>query len=341
MRDSLFFRLLDTLTLTTVSKIVVWVLGVMLLYALYEYCGVDYITLFKRYSLRFIRFLGSRVNAMEQTYQRDLLIGRIKEVEKNGRRNRKVKHYRFLNDLIIDLGLKERGCTPYEFLFALLLFTFIGSITFASFVFRNTALIIFIYPLLFIGVVCALYTKANVAHDRRIDAILESENAICNNIKNGVVVAVRNSIDLIPLEVRNIYRDFLDDVESKNIHIVTALQSLNNNLGSITDDFIKKCCVLETEEEKGMANMFKDIVEVNNIKTEIRTDMKRKFEKVVLMFLFLMGLVSLFIVGMIVIYPVIRRFYLHNPVGQIILIIDALIMVGEFVYITKQKAISF
>lgn len=335
MQKSLFESLQDSLTLTNVSHLVSVLLFLMLIYALYAYCGVDYIILLRKYGTQLIHFIGGKLNKAEQNYRRDLLIGKINN------KNRKVKHYRFLNDLIIDLELKGRGCTPYEFLFILLVGTLLVSTGIACLLFNNAVLIPFVYPIAFIVITCILYTKGNAAHDRRIEATLQSENAVCNNIKHGVVVAVRNSIDLIPLDVRDAYKDFLDNVEAKNVHIKTALLELNNNLGSMTDDFIKKCIVLETEEEKGIAGMFADIVEVNNIKSEIRINMKRKFEEVSFMIAILLGAIMLFLCVFIALYEILQNFYLRNPFGQMIILIDVLILVLVYMYILKQKATTF
>ena len=40
----------------------------------------------------------------------------------------------------------------------------------------------------------------------RIEAVIEAENIIANSIKDGVVVSIRNSIDLIPETVRAEFR---------------------------------------------------------------------------------------------------------------------------------------
>ena len=131
-------------------------------------------------------------------------------------------------------------------------------------------------PIVFAFILCILYTKANISHDARIEGVIEAENIISNNIKGGVVPAVRNSIDMIPKIVRTEFRDFLDNVEQKNYHISTALMELNNNLGSIADDFIKKCIEFETSEEHGISGMFKDVVEINNVKYKVISQRKIK-----------------------------------------------------------------
>lgn len=272
------------------------------------------------------------IRGRETAYQRDLAIG------KNSEKSRKVKLYRFLNDLTIDLGLKQTGITPYEFLFFTMLLCGIATILFCTTVFGSILMFIPFFPIVTIAAICAMYTRANVAHDTRIEAIIEAENIVCNNIKGGVLVAVKSSIDVIPKQVRVEFKDFIDNVEQKNYHIKTALQELNLHLGSIADDFIKKCIVFELEEEHGIAGMFADVVEVNNIKMEMRTEMKRRFEEVKHQFIIGLGMILVFLFGVMAIYSDIAHFYLKTGIGQIILALDALIVLLEFVYITYLRA---
>lgn len=284
----------------------------------------------------FLRWLmhicGGFINKKETMYHRDLEVGKINE-----KRNT-VKIYRFLNDLIIDLGLNQKGATPYEFLFIVAVCVFFGTIALCQILFGSLLMVIVMYPIVFAGVICVLYTKANLAHDTRIESVIEAENIICNNIAGGVLAAVKGSIDVIPSQVRMDFKDFIDNVEHKNYHIRTALMELNNHLGSVADDFIKKCIVFEMEEEHGIVGMFKDIVEINNVKMEMRTEMKRRFEEVKVQFIIGAIMIFLFLGGVIAIYPDVAYFYLKMPIGQIILALDLLIMVAEFVFITYLRA---
>ena len=274
------------------------------------------------------RFISNR----ETAYQRDIAIGKSNE------KSKKVKLYRFFNELTIDLGIKSTGITPYEFLFIICLVCGAFTLMLCLTVFGTVLMFIPFFPVITIGTVCALYTKANVAHDTRIEAIIEAENIICNSIKGGVLVAVKTSLDVIPKEVRPEFRDFIDNVEHKNYHIKTALQELNLELGSVADDFIKKCIVFELEEEHGIAGMFKDVVEVNNIRMEMRTEMKRRFEEVKNEFIIGAGMIILFLAGIIVIYQDIAYFYFKTWIGNLLFAIDALILMAEFVYITYLRA---
>ncbi|MEM4385683.1 MAG: hypothetical protein QXD03_03955, partial [Candidatus Anstonellales archaeon] len=280
----------------------------------------------------FINKFSRLVARKEYEYYRDLNVGKIHE------KTRKVKMYRFLNDLIIDLGLKQQGATPYEFLFVVMLGTLVLTILLCQMVLGKLWLVILTYPIMFVGVMCILYTKANIAHDTRIDSVIEAENIICNNIKNGVVVAVKNSIHLIPLQVRPAFEEFLDNVEHKNYHVATALMILNNQLGSIADNFIKKAIQFELEEEHGLVGMFQDIVELNNIKTELRNDMRKDFEAVTADFIISMIMIIIFLGGVLAIYDYVAHFYFKTTAGQLLLIFDLFLIVLEFVIVTYLKA---
>lgn len=286
--------------------------------------------------LRFINFLlsifGKFINKQEENYHRDLAIGKIDEKRKT------YKLYNFLNELIIDLGLVRTGVTPYELLFIVCTLTFIVTAILCKIVFGSFLMTIVMFPVVIIGVFCVMYTKANLAHDQRIENVIEAENIICNNIKVGVVVAVRDSLDVLPKEIRPDFKDFIDNIEQQNYHIKTALLELNAHLGSVADDFIKKCIVFEMEEEHGIAGMFQDIVEINNINLEMRTEMKRKFEEVKSEFKIGATMIFAFLGGVLAIFPNVREFYFSTWVGQLIIAIDVLLLILEYVYITYLRA---
>ena len=303
------------------TTITLMFIGVASIIIIANLAGVNVFNIMQT-TLRFLLNISSKfINRSESKYHRDLAIGRIDE------RKSRVKTYRFLNDLIIDLGLKQMGATPYEFLFIVGVSSLGITLGGCQAIFGSLWMAIVMFPIVFAGVLCILYTKANIAHDTRIEDVIEAENMLCNNIKDGVVVAVRNSIDVIPVTVRGVFKDFLDNIEHKNYHIRTALMELNQQLGTISDDFIKKCIVFETEEEHGIVGMFKDIVEINNIKMEMRTD-----------FIIGTSMIFLFLGGVLAIYKDVAHFYLKTPLGQIIIALDVLIIIGEFVYITYLRA---
>jgi membrane protein len=279
-----------------------------------------------------LKFTGRKINKAEKDYARNLEIGRYKQ------KSATVKVYKFLNDLTIDLDLKQAGYTPYTLLFFIIAISVVIAFVISNLVFRNTWLLIFAFPIVLATISCFLYTKANIAHDSRIDDVIASENIISNTVSKGVVVSVRLNLDSFPVKLQPIFREFIDSVETRNTHVKTALLELGSNLGSVSDDFIQKCITFELEEEHGLVGIFNDVVEVNSIKSEFRIFMKRKFEEVMFEFLIGLGMIFFFLGGVIALYPMLQKFYFTNLIGQILILLDALIVVAEFVYITFLRA---
>ena len=153
-----------------------------------------------------------------------------------------------------------------------------------------------------------------------------------------MVVSVRLNLDSFPIKLQPVFREFVDSVETRNTHVKTALLELGSNLGSVSDDFIQKCITFELEEEHGLVGIFNDVVEVNSIKSEFRIFMKRKFEEVMFEFLIGLGMIFLFLGGVIALYPMLQKFYFAHILGQLLILADALIVVIEFVYITFLRA---
>lgn len=278
-----------------------------------------------------IKFTGRMIKSREDKFAREYTIGLITK------KRLKYKVYKFLDELTIDLGLKIQGITPYELLFLLLVGSLLAALAFGVIIFGSVILGIVSYPMMFAACLCACYTKANLAHDARIEAVIEAENIISNNIKGGVRQAVESSFEALPKEVKNEFRDFLNNI-SDMMYISVALMDLNNKLGSVADEFIQKCIKFELEEEHGTAGIFQDVVEINNMKSQLRLRMKKSFEEVVTEFILASVMILVFLLGVMVVFPFVRNFYLTNIIGQLILLADVLIFISEFVFITYLRA---
>jgi membrane protein len=321
--------------LTTTSGVTVSALLIIALAALFyifyilKFRPGDWLTGLAKFILK---ITGKNINKAERDYERNLEIGRYKQ------KSIRVKVYKFLNDLTIDLDLKSSGYTPYTLLFFIVAVSVVIAFIVSNIVFRNLWLFIFALPIVFAAISCFLYTRANIAHDSRIDDVIASENIISNNVSKGVVVSIRMNLDSFPIKLQPVFREFVDSVETRNTHVRTALLELGSNLGSVSDDFIQKCITFELEEEHGLVGIFNDVVEVNSIKSEFRIYMKRKFEEVMFEFLVGLGMIFFFLGGIIALYPMLQKFYFTNILGQILLLLDGLIVVSEFVYITYLRA---
>lgn len=327
--DSLFSSLNTIHGARSVTMLMLAILCIMLLV---QVSGLPIIVLIKKFLSKLAKIIGKVVNKKEEKYHRDIAIGKITE------KRASYKLYNFLSELIIDLNLTDSGITPYELLYITCFIVTVVVAVICKLLFGSYFMTIFMDPIAIVGVFAVMYTKANIAHDQRIENVIEAENIICNNIKVGVVVAIRDSLNVIPKEVRPYFKDFVDNIEQKNYHIRTALLELNANLGSIADDFIKKCIVFEMEEERGISGMFQDIVEVNNIRMEMRTEMKRRFEEVKTDFIVGASMIFVFMAGVLAVYPDVRNWYFTTGTGQVLIALDILIIIMEFVFITFLRA---
>ena len=302
-----------------------------LLYITFFMLNIRISDLFRKTGRKTLKFTGKMIKSKEDKFTREYEIGLITK------KTKQYQIYRFLNELTIDLGLKIQGITPYELLFLMIVGAILGALAFGLIVFNSVLLGILSFPIVFAGVVCGCYTKANIAHDTRIEAVIEAENIISNNISGGVRLAVQNSYDALPKEVKNEFKDFLNNIDDM-MFITTALMDLNNKLGSVSDEFIQKCIKFELDEEHGTVGIFQDLVEMNNIRTQLRIKMKKSFEEVVNEYIISAVMILVFLVGVMIIYPFVRNLYLNTIFGQLLILFDALIFTSEFVYITYLRA---
>lgn len=315
-----------------VKNIVLAILCMCLVYIVIQLFELKIAAGISNSALKFLGLVGRRNKRKEQKYSRAVAIGTINEKHLDS------KVYKFLNDLIIDLGEKRKGATPYSFLWLVLLCSFLISLSISLLVFSNWYLTFLLYPIVVMGAFCFLYTRANITHDKRIAAVMEAENIICGNIKGGVLSAVKLGIHNFAPEVKPEFQVFIDNIELKNYHMKTAMIELNNNLGSVFDDFAKKCIMFDLEEEHGLVDIFKDVVEVNNIKSRLRLMMKLEFESIFKRFVAGASCVFIVLILFIVIYEILKIFYFKMWIGNIILCTDILLFTSAFVYLTYLRA---
>lgn len=277
--------------------------------------------------------IGKSIRKKELAYMRDNEIGVVK------RDSSRRTIYSFLNDLTIDLGLKIKGCTPYELLFFLIVLSVVISLILSTAI-KSFFFGIFAFPIVFFAVICGFYTKANAAHAARIGAIIEAENIICNNISAGIKVAVRGSINSFPREVKDEFVDYLHELDD-NTHPVTALRHLNDKLGSVSDSFIANCIQYEMNATSGSSDTFQDIVEMNSYMNTVRVKMNRTFELITNEFILCVSIIAVFFAGVLAVYPYVRNIYFNTAFGNFLLLIDLLLIVLYFVIITYNRAKSY
>ena len=274
-----------------------------------------------------------RLSEKEKTYRRNLMI------TKNFEKSKKAAMYRWLNDLIIDLGYKKTGVRPFEFLFVVELISGVIALVLSLGIFKSLFMMIILYPVTMIAIFCALYTRANVAHDARIRDIMSAENIISANAKGGIIKAIKDSITMLPKSLVSEFEACVFSVEHENYHVKVALEKLGDELGSTSYDFIKKKCIdYELSEEEGAVGVFKDVIEINGIKTVIRDDIKRKIEATSLVTITCIGAIFAVFAGLLAFLPDVRNVYFGTSIGKVVLILDIIFGIALFVYCTYLRA---
>lgn len=294
--------------------------------------GLDVVEILHKVIQFIIKKFSKRIGEKEKKYNREI------QISKRFEKGSKAKLYRWLNDLIIDLRYKRSGITPYEFLFFMELITAVISLIISSAFFKSMFMMIFVYPITLVIIMCFLYTKANMAHDSRIDDIIKAENTICASAKHGVIRAIKENIDLLPESVRPEYRKCIDSISTENKSRSIALMELSDELGSSSIDFIKKCIDFEMNEEVGSAGIFKNIIEINNKKVQTKEDTRRSFEEMNTNFKISMTMCGVVFVGMLAIMTDIRKMYMNTALGKAVLLIDVVIVTALFVYTTYLRS---
>lgn len=266
----------------------------------------------------------------DKKYRRHLVLGRVSK--------KRQKRYEFLNDLTIDLGLKKRDIAPYQLMYYILTANILAATLVCQVIFGNLLMYFLVYPMVLAATVCILYTKANICHEDRVHDIIEAENTISASIGMGVVASVEQSIDALPIRVKAEFETFISNIKDKNWHIRKALEELEMGLGTSSKEFIRRCIVLETRETSGTRESFKSLIQLNNIEVEIRVENARKIKAQVNEFIIGVSAILLFLIGVIAAYPDVRDFYFNNIIGKFLILMDFMIVIAEFVYITKLRA---
>ena len=69
--------------------------------------------------------------------------------------------------------------------------------------------------------------------------------------------------------------------------------------------------------------------------------MARAFEQVMTEFKICAGMIVVFFGGVLFIYPFVRGLYFNTIIGNLILVVDVLLFIAEFVFITYLRAQDF
>lgn len=181
----------------------------------------------------------------------------------------------------------------------------------------------------FIAIWCMLYLKSRKSHRKRVEAIRDAEDLICQNIEPSVLQTIKGIIPKVDPCIRMEFEKFI--INEKSVFIYAALKQLNEDIGPEFDNLIGKLLKLEKEGKPGMLDAFKSNITRNAIQREYEAEEKQKEDEDTQEFLLCLGVVLVTFFGSFFGFADLREFYLSLG-GQILVLSCALIILGIFCY---------
>ena len=200
-----------------------------------------------------------------------------------------------------------------------------------------------VFPFLLITIITSISILYSTSIRQTYDRIIECINI--ENLLSPILVTnidfiniVENNISYFPLIVKKPYENFLRNTKTLNYPISKALHILDEELGYYSSNFLSDVEILMDYTQKGFSKKFEDTIEENGIKILARNRMERLITEINIDFTtgFLISY-GLLILEFITIIPV-RTFYLKTDIGQILFVINILLLAFMYFVINLLKA---
>lgn len=181
-----------------------------------------------------------------------------------------AKLYWFVNDLIINMGMKVSGVTPLGFLLFWAIIALILSV-FCTVILRLG--FIGVIPLFFILLVFEIVLiRVSISEkiERREACIMDAVDLIIPELRNGVKNAILfQKQNFSPLIVDD-FNEFDINVNQRKMSFNDAMMILSDNLGMLFRDFAQKAISFEQSGDLDMLDIFVEIIETNRLRRELR-----------------------------------------------------------------------
>lgn len=292
-----------------------------------------------------ISFLSLDVNVMRKSLIRTLRIKINKYIRDNDKRIEEQlfknsnsfssKYNQFLNELRIDLEMFSHVNLTF---FKIILYSITGFITFLCISILGSWYLVILFPLIFIAILSILLSISLSAKQRRIIDVIDTENLLSIEMRRGFNNVVRDNLNRIPVSIRQYYLEYLTNTEQFNYNSEDALRILKLSLGKVSYNFLDKVNIEMNYREEGTIEGFKDIVELNNIRKLARNELNKTIRNIFSQFMGALILTSGLLLLEILMIKAVRWFYFRFIAGQILLIINIIIILGFYLRINMMKA---
>lgn len=246
----------------------------------------------------------------------------------------KRKIYKKIEGIIFDLDLKDT--TVEGFLFCLSFASFIAGCI-LLFLFRSILFSILGSIAIFIFLYTLAYMTASEGHFKREFAIMDAIDVIIVNMKDGVLKAVKEQIDLFSPLVRPDFEIFIADMYEYKIPVGEALDNLGDRLGPGFTKFKEKAKEFEAKGRAGMLETFQDDMNENMYRRMDLRELMDTIREANLGFALAMGVCAFLSFAIFSVNESLRELVLHTTPGRIVLMINIILIVGAFAYLQHLR----
>jgi len=319
----------------TFAKIVIFVCTILVMQVIKLISGVGPLKLLKQLGDALLVLLAKLAN--KKRIKNEEKFALLNKKEK--RKNKSYKLYAFINEILLDIGWRNKGITVEGFNMFIYLIVAVLSV-FAYVWVKNVFLTAVLAVVLLLLIYAATFLVSRIHHTRRKIALMDAEDFLCSSMSKGVTQAIEENYRMMDKLVQPAFEDFVRSVYDRNVDVFTALDTLNEKCGEHFDDFCDKAKVFERERRPGMAEAFQYNIARNAYIRELDRECGKAFGLMNNNFLMSIGVIMGFIFYNMMAYADIREFYLSGP-GKALLVFYFVVVAIAFIYIQYIQSKPF
>ena len=316
-------------------KLVLFVCIILAVQAVKMITGIGPIEVMKQLGNSFLVYLAQKAGKKRAKNEEKFSVMSRKEKLKD----RSYRFYAFVNEILLDIGWRNKGINVEGFNMFVYLVVGILSIFFYIWL-KNlffTALVSFVVLVLIYAITFLL---SRIHHTKRKIALMDAEDFLCSSMSQGIVQAIEENYRMMDKMIQPIFEDFVKSIYDRNVDVFTAIDILNEKCGEQFDDFCEKAKVYERERRPGMEDIFQYNIARNAFVRELDRECNKAFSAMNRNFLMSIGIILGFIFYNMLAYADIRHFYLSG-VGKSLFVFYFMIVSVAFIYIQYIQSKPF
>ena len=249
-----------------------------------------------------------------------------------------AKLYNWINEKLIEAGMKRVGVTPVGYM---LFWGTISAIT-AIVIGIICNLNVFLYVVIFFILVAVFLVATRVfvagKMEKREADVMDALDLIIPEIGSGVKNAIARYVDNFSPSLQQDFKIFLSNIQDRGMSFEDAMFILADCLGNIFKDFAQKAGFYEALGEEDMRGIFDDIVETNRQRRELRYNNNLEFGVLRLSFIISAGITIGYFIFLMATDWFSRYFFLTTTWANILLVAIVLTIFGVLSYIATIKS---